>query len=83
MTQEQKLEAAFFALLDDYFYVDGCAPCEYCEVYKDPGACPAVYRFDDDIPFADYCVHRDVCRELILQYYIDKATTEEGNNGDY
>lgn len=83
MTREQKLESAFFALLDDYFYTDDCSPCEYCPLYRDPGSCPAVYEFDDDIPFADYCVHRDVCRELILQYYIDKAAEEEDINEEY
>lgn len=73
MTHEQKLEAAFNALLDDYFYPDGATPCEYCPVYKDPAGCPAVYTLDEDIPFATYCVHLDVCRELLLQYYIAKG----------
>lgn len=73
MTQEQKLEAAFRALLDDYFYADGVNPCEYCPVYKDPAGCPAVYELDEDIPFADYCVHPEVCEELLLQYYIAKG----------
>lgn len=75
MTYAQKMEAAFNALLDDLFYPkDGkSSPCAYCPVYKDPAGCPAVYELDDDIPFADYCVHEDVCRELLLQYYIAKG----------
>ena len=74
MTREQKYEAAFNTLLDDYFYTaDGVSPCEYCPIYKDPGACPAVFEFDDDVPFADYCVHDDVCRELLLQHYLAKG----------
>ena len=35
---------------------------------------PSVIRLDKDIPFADYCVHSDVCRELLLQYYKAKGS---------
>lgn len=75
MTREQKYEAAFNALLDDLFYpTEGkINPCAYCPVYSDPAGCPAVYELDEEIPFADYCIHDDVCRELLLQHYIAKG----------